>query len=321
MIILRIKNLIITALLLHVSTAVAGQIFFLPTSQIGTEWQSVASAHLSDVSDEVLYEIASFLDPVSRARFASTHRAGRDAANEVKKQAFKLEFAKVNLLMLPEVMQADVAHLEQTGVRTSIRAPFRSFKISDTPITIGLYHAVMGHYPDLSRSNNPKDHDHQDAQRARWQVNPDLPLAYTTVAEDQAFVAALNARTGRHFRLPTESEVEYSIRGRAQGAITTTDYHFGNDDDEVRSRAWLYLNSGGQAHGVREPLPGRSLDDSQNSFGLIHPIGNVWIRSVEGVIRGGSFDYGMVNALSSNRYDGYVEYRCAFFGARLVEDL
>ncbi len=229
--------------------------------------------------------------------------------------------AGVHLLTLPEVTQADVTHLQQAGVQTSIRAPLRSFKISDTPITIGLYHAVMGYYPDLSRSNYPTDQGERDALRARWQANPDLPLTNTTVAEDQAFIAALNTRTGRHFRLPTESEVEYSIRGRAQGAITTTRYHFGNDGNEVRNRAWVHSNSGNQAHGVREPLPGRTLDDSRNSFGLVHAIGNVWVRSAEGVVRGGSFNAGDDNAQSFVRGDGLGESRYAFIGARLVEDL
>lgn len=146
-------------------------------------------------------------------------------------------------------------------------------------------------------------------------------MTNTTVAEDQAFIAALNARTGRHFRLPTESEVEYSIRGRAQGAITTTTYHFGNDRNEVRNRAWVHSNSGNQAHGVREPLPGRTLDDSRNSFGLIHAIGNVWVRSAEGVVRAGSFDRYGSDTQSSLRLDGDAGDRCANFGSRLVEDL
>ncbi len=287
---------------------------------------AAAAAHvpttIHDLPMEILSgEVAAYLDPVSLARFSQTHRDGREAANQIKAQAFKREFAKVNLLTLPEVTQADVAHLEQARVETSIRAPLRSFKISDTPISIGLYHAMMGHYPDLSQSHWPSDPGERDALRVRWQANPDLPLTNTTVAEDQAFIAALNARTGRHFRLPSASEVEYSIRGRSQGAITTTRYHFGDDDHEVPNRAWIDSNSGDQAHGVREPLPGRTLENSKNSFGLIHPIGNVCVRSAEGVVRGGSFaDFGEFTQ-SSFRDGGDAGCRYADIGARLVEDL
>ncbi len=301
----------------QVSPAGAGQKFFRPARDA---WQPEVPGPLNDLPDSVLYEIARNLDPVSCARFACTHKAGHEAANEVKKQAFKIEFAKMILLTIPEVTQADVAHLQQVGVETSIRAPLRSFKISDTPITIGLYHAVMGHYPDLSLSNWSHKPGESDALRARWEMNPDLPLTNTTVAEDQAFIAALNTRTGRHFRLPTESEVEYSIRGRIQGAITTTRYHFGNDGNEVCNRTWFNLNSGDQAHGVREPLPGRTLDDSRNSFGLIHSTGNVWNRSSEGVVRGGSFGSSAGYTQSFFRGGGYSEYRFANFGSRLVED-
>ncbi len=271
--------------------------------------------------------IAEYLDPVSLARFSQTHRNARDAVKVVQAQAFKREFAKVNLLTLPGVWQVDVEHLQRAGAETSIRAPRRSFKISDTPITIGLYHSVMGHYPDLSRSDWPAYPEQRNALRARWQANPDLPLTNTTVAEDQAFIAALNARTGRHFRLPTESELEYSIRGRAQGIgwraqITTTRYHFGDDYGEVPNRAWVSSNSGGQAHGVREALPGRTLEDSKNSFGLIHAIGNVWVRSAEGAVRGGSFDSTFDHARSSFRsIDSAVRFRLPNIGARLVEDL
>ncbi len=90
---------------------------------------------------------------------------------------------------------------------------------------------------------------------------------------------------------------------------------------EVRNRAWLHANSGFQANGVREPLPGRILDDSRNSFGLIHAIGHVWIRSAEGVVRGGSFRTIIDSALSSFCYGGSGGYRYADIGSRLVEDL
>ncbi len=304
------KSLIVMTLVVQVSPAVA---------------HGPASMNHPEMRDPMT-GIASYLDPVSLARFSQTHRNAQDAARIAQALAFKREFAKVNMLTLPEVTQADVAHLQQAGVETSIRAPLISFKISDTPITIGLYHAVVGRYPDLSQSHWPTDTGRRNALRARWQADSDLPLTNTTVAEDKAFIADLNARTGRLFRLPTESEVEYSIRGRVvtgdqMGAITTSTYHFGNDDHEMRNRAWVKSNSGEQAHGVWEPLPGRTLDDSWNSFGLIHAIGNVWIRSSEGVVRGGSFYYYDDGTQSSYRRDGFAGFRYAYFSFRLVEDL
>ncbi len=307
-----------------VLSRVKGQAPMSDAFRPGARVLSVANAPISMSHHEMrdpLSVIGSYLDPVSLARFSQTQRNAREAVKIVQASAIKRELSKVNLLTLPEVTQADVAHLQQAGVQTSIRAPLRSFKISDTPITIGLYHAVMGHYPDLGRSDYPTDLNARNALRARWQANPDLPLTNTTVAEDQAFIAALNARTGRHFRLPTESEVEYSIRGRAQGAITTTRYHFGDDAGEVRNRAWIHSNSGKQAHGVREPLPGRTLEDSKNSFGLIHATGNVLIRSAEGVARGGSFICDEANERSSNWSGGWLSFRGDHIGVRLVEDL
>lgn len=232
--------------------------------------------------------------------------------------------ASVHLLTLPAVTQADVDDLKAAGIETSITVPLRAFKISDTPVTIGLYHAVMGRYPDLSRSNWPREPAETEALRRGWEASPDLPLSNTTLEEDVAFVARLNGITGRHFRLPRESEVEYAIRGRVSGQtgkITTTGFYFGDDSAELPKRAWFRTNSGLRAHGVRETLPGRGLEDSKNSFGLIHPIGNVWIRSSEGTIRGGSFYNATDSLRSSLRHSGNPVHRHAAIGTRLVEDV
>lgn len=99
---------------------------------------------------------------------------------------------------------------------------------------------------------------------------------------------------------------------------------------QVHTLAWVVDNSGGRTHPVREAVPGRNLEDSKNSFGLIHPVGNVWIRSAEGALRGGSFDHYAGRARSSHRFNHYLvmprvhefgEFRHASIGIRLVEDL
>ncbi len=292
---------------------------------------------------DVLTVISSQLDARSRLAFAQTHKEGLDAATIAHQEDFKREYAKLNLIALPAVTERDVEQLT-AGVaaqepRASSIHPMAGFKISDTPVTIGLYHSVMGRYPDLGRSDTPRDLGPRRALLQSWLDHPDLPLTNTTLAEDQAFVVQLNAKIAElhnklphrypphQFRIPTESEVEYAIRGRTlvaggeTGAITATKYYFGDNFAEVKNRGWIHGNSGIQAHGVREPLPGRPLSDSKNAFGLIHAIGNVWIRSSEGVVRGGSFrDTGNL-ARSLFRDEDNATGRFHDVGLRLVEDL
>ena len=72
----------------------------------------------------------------------------------------------------------------------------------------------------------------------------------------------LSARTGKHYRLPTEAEWEYAAR-----AGTTTAYSFGDDMSKAEVYAWLRANAGEQPHvgGIKQP----------NAWGLFDMHGNV----------------------------------------------
>lgn len=79
----------------------------------------------------------------------------------------------------------------------------RPFYIGTTEVTQWAWNAVMG--------TNPS-HFHGD----------DLPVEQVTWNDAQAFITRLNARTGRHFRLPSEAEWEYACR-----TGSTTAFSFG----------------------------------------------------------------------------------------------
>jgi formylglycine-generating enzyme required for sulfatase activity len=72
----------------------------------------------------------------------------------------------------------------------------------------------------------------------------------------------LTAKTGRFYRLPTETEWEYACR-----AGSGTAYHFGNNPDELTDYGWFYDNSEYQYQKIGTKIP--------NSFGLYDMHGNV----------------------------------------------
>ena len=170
----------------------------------------------------------------------------------------------------------------------------------------------------------------QDAENKyrEWDLNPDLPLVCTIPAEDIAFAERLSRITGRRLSILTDAKNEYSIRGRiinddgSWGAITTTRFHFGGEEDQVRNRAFIWDNPLTQRrpHGVHEIPEGHNGTLYRNSFGLIHPIGNVWARSIEGVVRGGAYSSAAAG-VDSSLYRSFADDLQDDIGSRLAEEI
>jgi formylglycine-generating enzyme required for sulfatase activity len=88
------------------------------------------------------------------------------------------------------------------------------------------------------------------------------PVDSVTLNECHEFVAALNAKVGNVFRLPTESEWEYACRAGSRGA-----YAFGDDASQLAAYAWFKDNSEHRPHPVGQKMP--------NPWGLYDTYGNV----------------------------------------------
>jgi formylglycine-generating enzyme required for sulfatase activity len=98
-----------------------------------------------------------------------------------------------------------------------------------------------------------------------------LPVIGVSFDDAQAYIAWLNAKTGKHYRLPSESEWEYAARGGGAAAFS-----FG---DSITSEQANYDGSTGYNGGAPGPNRQKTIAVGSfpaNAFGLYDMHGNVW---------------------------------------------
>jgi formylglycine-generating enzyme required for sulfatase activity len=129
-------------------------------------------------------------------------------------------------------------------------------------------------------------------------------------------------KTGDVYRLPTNWEWEFVVRGRGS---FNDGYSFGNDESLVGQYAWWSDNSGDETHPVAEKLPIRI---GQSEFFDMH--GNVWEWTVlstnsDGeptyVTRGGAWDSVAPNMRSGAVFAQKPDTYSHTTGFRLVRDV
>ena len=76
----------------------------------------------------------------------------------------------------------------------------KTYYIGMTEVTQELWNAVMGYNPSVYNGGN-------------YGTNLQRPVEYISWNECQEFIAKLNEKTGKNFRLPTEAEWEFAARG------------------------------------------------------------------------------------------------------------
>ncbi|HEX9000395.1 MAG TPA: SUMF1/EgtB/PvdO family nonheme iron enzyme [Blastocatellia bacterium] len=151
----------------------------------------------------------------------------------------------LDLVALPGgafMMGSDKGSSDEQPVHRVQVAPFY---IGRTEVTQAQWQAVMGSLPDVGFKGAERP-----VERVSWNDARD-------------FCERLSQLTGKKFRLPTEAEWEYAARGGK-----TTEYSFGNDQEQLGLYAWYGENSDSQTHPVAKKLA--------NPFGLFDMHGNVW---------------------------------------------
>ena len=180
------------------------------------------------------------------------------------------------------------------------------YHIGQTEVTQALWTAVMGSHPSYFKG------DQRPVESVSWN-------------DCQTFIARLNAKTGKNFRLPTEAEWEYAARGGHSGGSKYA------GSDNINTVAWYADNSGDETHNVATKSP--------NSLGIYDMSGNVyeWCQDWYGdyssssqtnpkgpsngdgrVFRGGGWDSDARNCHLSIRDGGTPSRSSSLLGLRLV---
>ena len=176
----------------------------------------------------------------------------------------------------------------------------------------------------------------EDTTGRNWQ-NPGYsqsdndPVACVNWHDGQAYAKWLSNKTGKQYRLPSESEWEYAARAGSSGK-----WSCGDEEGQLGQYAWYEANSGEKTQPVGTKKP--------NAFGLYDMHGNVWewtqdcwnesytgaptdnAASTTGncgqrVGRGGSWSGNAVNSRSASRGRDDAASRDSFLGFRLARML
>jgi len=220
------------------------------------------------------------------------------------------------LLLLPQLSQA--VEIEMINIPAGSfnvgsaeqSVHIHALKIMKYEVTQALWKSVMGSNPSHFKGDN-------------------RPVENVSWFDAQHFIELLNRKTGKSYRLPSETEWEYALR-----AGSSSKWSWGDSESMAWKYAWYDANSDKQTHPVGRKKP--------NRWGLYDMHGNVWEwvddcynnysgapsdgsaresgDCSERVLRGGSWYDDPVFMRSANRGRKPAGHRSSNFGFRLVHD-
>ncbi len=185
-----------------------------------------------------------------------------------------------------------------------------------------------------------------------WKVVPENSFSSPGIPQDdqhpavcvnwtdaKAYVAWLARRTGRPYRLPSEAEWEFAVRGVTQPTVKQPIYFFGNDVAQLGTYAWYHESAGRGTHAVglrratawgMHDLVGNArewLDDCWHASYAGHPAtGQSWTTGCVGTeldksVRGGGWPHLAKLMRSAHRGTVPQAQRHNDLGLRVVRSL
>jgi formylglycine-generating enzyme required for sulfatase activity len=173
-----------------------------------------------------------------------------------------------------------------SGSAESVADEAPQHEVSVLSFAVGKYDVTRSEYATFVRETGHSAGDGCGIDGFEWkkQVNKTWknpgysqtdrdPVVCVSWQDAKTYIAWLNTKVSHKsaastvsegpYRLPTESEWEYAVRGG-----TTTRFWWGDDEAAASDRAWYKSNADGHSHpvGLKQP----------NAFGLHDTVGNVW---------------------------------------------
>ena len=210
------------------------------------------------------------------------------------------------------------------GLGEKSEQPVRQVTIK--PFAIGKYEVTFQEYDryvELTGGRSPSDESWGHENRPVINVSWEEAVAYATW---------LSQATGKHYRLPTESEWEYAARSGGNDETWA-----GTSDEKQLADYAVYQQRGTESVGSKKPN-GLGLYDMSgnvyewvndcwhNSYQAAPTDGSAWLEENggecgQGVIRGGSWGNKPETLRASDRTWSYAGTRGTILGFRLVQDI
>ena len=222
----------------------------------------------------------------------------------------------------------------------------KSFSIGKYEITVGQFRTFVEATNYRTAAENEgkstfyRDGRWEDVKGLNWTYNnfgfkrksaEDYePVLYVTWYDAQRFCEWMSAKTGKHYRLPTEAEWEYA----AKGGLNSKQYKY-SGSNEIEEVGWVKGNAGGQIRnvGLKKPneldiydMTGNVLEYCSDWFDKHYyqysPLDNP--KGPEGdhekVSRGGGVYSTANESRTTDRHWDWPNTRCNYNGFRVAVD-